>query len=125
METFFSIFAILAISIHIYIWILESFLWTKPATIKTFGTTNELANASRGLAFNQGFYNLFLAIVAAVGLVLLLQGHVGSGKALLFAGLGSMVLASLVLILSDRTKLRAALVQFTPPVIALAFLLCL
>lgn len=125
METILSIFAILAIGIHVYIWILESFLWTKPATIKTFGTTNELANASKGLAFNQGFYNLFLAIVAAIGLVLLLQGHAGSGKALLFAGLGSMVLASLVLILSDRTKLRAALVQFTPPVIALAFLLCL
>ena len=125
METILSIFAILAIGIYIYIWILESFLWTKPATIKTFGTTNELANASRGLAFNQGFYNLFLAIVAAIGLVLLLQGHAGSGKALLFAGLGSMVLASLVLIASDRTKLRAALVQFTPPAIALIFLLVL
>ena len=125
METILSIFAILAIGIHIYVWILESFLWTKPATIKTFGTTNELANASKGLAFNQGFYNLFLAIVAAAGLVLLLQGYVGSGKALLFAGLGSMVLASLVLIASDRTKLRAAFVQFTPPAIALVFLFLL
>ena len=125
MEIVLSIFAILAVGIHIYIWILESFLWTKPTTIKTFNTTNEVAHLSKGLAFNQGFYNLFLAIVAGVGLALLMQGYAGSGKALLFAGLGSMVLASIILIISDRTKLRAALVQFTPPVIALVFLLFL
>ena len=123
MEIIASVFVILAVALHIYIWILESFLWTKPATTKTFNTTSEFAHASKTLAFNQGFYNLFLAIVAGIGLVFLLSGHMDSGKALLFGGLGSMVLASFVLIISDRTKLRAAFVQFIAPAIALVFLL--
>lgn len=93
--------------------------------MKTFGTTSELASASKALAYNQGFYNLFLAIMAGAGLVLLLEGQPGPGKALLFAGLGSMVLASLVLIISDKTKLRAAMTQFITPAIALIFLLFL
>lgn len=123
MEIVASIFAILAVAVHVFIWILESFLWTKPATTKTFGTTSEFARESKTLAFNQGFYNLFLAIVAGIGLVLLLGEHTDLGKALLFSSLGSMVLASVVLIISDRTKVRAAFVQFITPAIALVFLL--
>ena len=113
----------MAAVVHVYIWILESFLWTKPATIKTFNTTSEFAHASKTLAFNQGFYNLFLAIGAGIGLVLFMGGYIDSGKALLFSTLGSMVLASLVLIISDKTKLRAAFVQFITPAIGLISLL--
>lgn len=46
---------------HIYILILEMFLWTTPKGMKTFGTTKEFALASQGLAKNQGLYNGFLA----------------------------------------------------------------
>src|SRR5262249_51979633 len=39
----------------------EMFLWTKPKGRKTFGTTEEFAQASKVLAANQGLYNGFLA----------------------------------------------------------------
>lgn len=47
--------------LHIYILVLEMFLWTKPVGLKAFGQTREAANASRVLAANQGLYNGFLA----------------------------------------------------------------
>jgi len=46
---------------HIWFLVLEMFLWTKPIGMKTFGTTPEFAQASAGLAANQGLYNGFLA----------------------------------------------------------------
>lgn len=47
---------------HIYILILEMFLWTKPRTRKIFGLNEELAKQTKALAANQGLYNGFLAI---------------------------------------------------------------
>ena len=47
--------------IHIYILVLEMFLWTKPAGLRAFGQTQAAANASKVLAANQGLYNGFLA----------------------------------------------------------------
>ena len=47
--------------LHIYILVLEMFLWTRPAGLRAFGQTQEAANASRVLAANQGLYNGFLA----------------------------------------------------------------
>ncbi|WP_147686970.1 DUF1304 domain-containing protein [Vogesella mureinivorans] len=47
--------------IHLYILVLEMFLWTKPAGRRAFGLTPEFAQASRVLAANQGLYNGFLA----------------------------------------------------------------
>ena len=46
---------------HVYILVLEMFLWTKPSTMKTFGITAEQAETSKTLAANQGLYNGFLA----------------------------------------------------------------
>ncbi len=46
---------------HLYILVLEMFLWTSPRGRKAFGTTAEFAQASRALAANQGLYNGFLA----------------------------------------------------------------
>jgi putative membrane protein len=46
---------------HIYILYLEMFLWTTPRGMKAFGTTKEVAEASKALAANQGLYNGFLA----------------------------------------------------------------
>ena len=53
--------------LHVYIFVLESLQWTAPRTRATFGTTLEEAEATKLLAFNQGFYNLFLAIVTGGG----------------------------------------------------------
>lgn len=112
------IFAALAALLHGYIFILESLRWTEPATRKTFGTSVEEASATKELAFNQGFYNLFLAIVAAIGIIVAASGHHGVGAALILAGVGSMAAAALVLLISSPAKAKAALVQLTFPLIA-------
>ena len=62
------IFAGLAALLHVYIFVMESLTWTTPRTRAMFGTTAEEAETTKLLAFNQGFYNLFLAIVTAVGI---------------------------------------------------------
>jgi putative membrane protein len=46
---------------HVYILVLEMFLWTKPAGLKAFGLTPEFAEQTAVLAANQGLYNGFLA----------------------------------------------------------------
>jgi len=47
--------------IHVYILVLEMFLWTTPKGQKAFGLTAEFAQQTRVLAANQGLYNGFLA----------------------------------------------------------------
>ncbi len=117
------VFAALAALIHVYIFVLESLRWTAPATRKTFGTSETDALATKELAFNQGFYNLFLAIVAAAGIIAAAGGHGGVGAALILAGCGSMLLAGLVLLISSPKKARAAAVQLTFPLIAVVLTL--
>lgn len=46
---------------HIYILVLEMFLWTKPRGLEAFGMTLEYAQQTATLAANQGLYNGFLA----------------------------------------------------------------
>ena len=48
-------------AIHIYILVLEMFLWDTPRGRKAFGTTEAFARESKVLAANQGLYNGFLA----------------------------------------------------------------
>ncbi|CAM3421120.1 DUF1304 domain-containing protein [Mycobacterium colombiense] len=117
------VFAALAALLHVYIFVIESLTWTSERTRATFGTTPAEAETTKLLAFNQGFYNLFLAIVTGVGIVAVALGHTGIGAALIFAGVGSMAAAAVVLIASDREKARAAATQGTFPVIAIVLLL--
>ena len=84
-----------------------------------FGTSPEQAATTRRLAYNQG-HNLLLALTAGAGVVLFWWPVVSN--TLLIVGLGSMVLAALVLITNDRRMARAALVQGMFPALALAFL---
>ena len=60
------IVAALAALLHVYIFVMESLTWTSPRTRAVFGTTEEEAQTTKLLAFNQGFYNLFLAIVTVI-----------------------------------------------------------
>ncbi|MEM7034602.1 MAG: DUF1304 domain-containing protein [Chloroflexota bacterium] len=46
---------------HIYILVLEMFLWTTPRALRIFGLSKEHAEISKTLAANQGLYNGFLA----------------------------------------------------------------
>jgi putative membrane protein len=116
-----SIFVVLAAVLHVYIFVLESVRWISPRTWKIFGVeSQEQAEVIRPMAFNQGFYNLFLGVVAGVG-VGIHAASPAAGIALIFAGAGSMLLAALVLLLSSTTNRRSALVQGTLPFIGLVF----
>lgn len=116
------LFAGLAAALHVYIFVLESFAWTTPRTRAVFGTTAEEAQTTKMLAFNQGFYNLFLAVVSAVGIAMVVLGHRSVGAALVFAGVGSMLAAALVLLLSSPDKARAAVTQGVFPLLAVALM---
>lgn len=115
------VFAALAAVLHVYIFVMESLTWTSARTRATFGTTSEEAEATKELAYNQGFYNLFLAVVAIIGIVSIMLGHNAVGVALVLAGVGSMLAAALVLLLSSPDKARAALTQGVFPLLAVVF----
>lgn len=57
-------------ALHVWILVLEMFLWDKPYGRKAFGLTPEFATASKALAANQGLYNGFLAAGLFWGLCL-------------------------------------------------------
>lgn len=59
----------LVAAIHVYILVLEMYLWDKPAGLRAFGQSLEQARASKTLAANQGLYNGFLAAGLIWGLV--------------------------------------------------------
>ena len=54
---------------HVWILVLEMFLWTRPLGLRTFRQSEEKARASAALAANQGLYNGFLAAGLLWGLV--------------------------------------------------------
>ncbi|PRY69202.1 putative membrane protein [Glaciihabitans tibetensis] len=124
MSIFAAVVAALAALLHVYIFVMESAWWTRPAIWKRFGLASQSeAETTRVLAYNQGFYNLFLAIGTAVGIALFFAGPRDAGAALMFFGLGSMVLAAVVLTTAGPGRLRSALTQGTLPLIAIVLLL--
>lgn len=76
-----SIVVALVAALHVYILVLEMFLWTTPKGHKAFGLTPEFAEATRVLAANQGLYNGFLAAGLFWGLWL---GEAGRGVQVFF-----------------------------------------
>lgn len=117
------VLAALAALIHVYIFFLESIAWTGESARRTFGIeSREVAETTRPLAFNQGFYNLFLALEIGAGIVTYALGATAVGATLVYVGAGSMVLAGLALLLSDRSKASAALKQLGPPALGLVAL---
>lgn len=106
----------LAALVHVFIFYLESMAWTSQRARSIFGTgTVEQAAAQKELAFNQGFYNLFLAISVFLGIVFYVSGQHAVGLTLVFTGAGSMVAAALVLLISSPDKASAALKQGVIP----------
>lgn len=113
------IFALVAALLQVYIFTMESITWTKPATWKRFSITSQAdAVTTKPLAYNQGFYNLFLAVGALAGIVAVWAGAPQVGWTLVFSSCGSMLLAALVLAASGRKYLRAAVLQGTTPLLA-------
>ena len=113
----------LAALVHVFIFWMESLAWTSERARRTFGTgTVQEAEATRELAFNQGFYNLFLAIAVVLGITFYAAGHHAVGATLVFTGAGSMAAAALVLFLSSPDKRGAALKQGVVPALGVAAL---
>jgi len=117
------VFAAIAAIIHKYIFYMESITWTKPATWKRFGLrSQEDANTVKPMAYNQGFYNLFLALGIIVGIILILVGQVDVGRAVALFGALSMVAAATVLVTSNPRLARAAALQGTAPLLGVIFI---
>jgi putative membrane protein len=113
------VFAFVAALLHVYIFTMESVTWTRPATWKRFGVASQAdAETTRSLAYNQGFYNLFLAVGALIGAGAVILGQPVAGWTLIIASSGSMLLAAAVLALTGRKYLRAAATQGTTPLLA-------
>ena len=98
-------FISLAALLHVYIFYLEVFAWEKPAARKAFGeaSVEELA-ITRFFAYNQGVYNLLLAIIAGIGVAM-------RNPALMLAGAGSMIVAAAALALKSPKHRGAAMKQ--------------
>ncbi len=109
----------LAALLHVYIFTMESITWTSARTRRTFGVaTIEEAETTKSLAFNQGFYNLFLAIATALGIVFVVVGQLPIGVTLILTGTGSMLAAAFVLLVSSADHRRAAITQGLFPLLA-------
>ncbi|GGF17934.1 DUF1304 domain-containing protein [Subtercola lobariae] len=110
--------------LHVYIFVMESVQWRKPAIWRRFGLANQAdADTTAPLAYNQGFYNLFLAIGAGLGLVLYFTSANQAGFALAAFSSASIVAAALVLLSTGKERLRAAALQGVPALLGLVFLL--
>jgi len=102
--------------LHVYILVLEMFLWDKPFGLRAFGQTQEAATASKVLAANQGLYNGFLAAGLFWGLSL---GAGGTGVKVFF--LLCVLVAGLYGAATVGRKIL--FIQAVPAAIGLAFLL--
>lgn len=113
--------AFLAAALHVFIFYIESFAWTTRA-LSVFGMDRESAEATKEMAFNQGFYNLFLAIEAFVGIAVYFLASPTVGLTLALFGVGSMLAAALLLFVTSPDKRSAAIKQDFLPLIAVAAL---
>jgi len=115
-----QIFALIAGFGHVGVFLMESMLFRRPS-VQRLLLGREGADPGVYLwAFNQGFYNLFVALGAIGGVI---TYHVSSdvvGETLTLYACGFMAAAGVVLFVSDRRLWRGALGQSVPPLIALA-----
>ena len=111
--------ASLAAFIHVLFFLLESFLFTKPLGRKIFATSEADAETMKFFAFNQGFYNLFLAIGCFCGVVFLATGKPETGRPLVAFACACMLGAACVLATGGAKLLRGVLMQGVPPLVAL------
>jgi putative membrane protein len=82
-----KILVVLVVLIHVYIVVLEMFLWTTVFGRRAFGMSEEFAKQTRALAANQGLYNLFIVIGLLWGLSF---GPVGELTRIIFLGFVSI-----------------------------------
>ena len=111
--------AVVAALVHAWFFMLESLWFMRPTVWRRFGLASEAdAAVVRSFAYNQGFYNLFLAVGVAIGLALVATGDLVAGRAITLFACGSMIAAAVVLVLHNPSFLRAAAIQVVPPLVA-------
>jgi len=121
------VFATLTIFIHVLVFVGESLLWGEPLIIERVLSKidapagislSDQAQILDVLFYNQGFYNLFVALGGVGGLILYKYGRIQEGIALVcymcFFALGAGVVLA-----STTTAYPAAILQGLPPLIAL------
>jgi len=99
--------------LHVYILVLEMFLWDKPYGLKAFGNSLEKAQLTKVLAQNQGLYNGFLA----AGLFWALLAPMGYATAIANFFLGCVLIAGIYGGLTASKKI--IYIQAVPALIAL------
>ena len=117
MATIAALLVAVVAAIHVYILVLEMFLWRTPRGLKAFGTDQAFADQSATLAANQGLYNGFLAAGLIWGL--LAADPVGFQVTVFF--LGCVIVAGLYG--AATVSRRILVVQAVPAAIALAAVL--
>ncbi|HEV8263647.1 MAG TPA: DUF1304 family protein [Gemmatimonadales bacterium] len=111
--------ALVAGGVHVLIFCMESLWWTTPPVRQRFRQNQQQADTTRVLAFNQGFYNLFLAVGTFAGLALTLVGFPGAGLILLSWNCLSMLAAAVVVAASAPALRRGAVIQGAAPLLFL------
>ena len=112
--------AVIAAAIHAWFFLMESVWFMRPSVWGRFGISSaEDAATVRSFAYNQGFYNLFLAVGVGIGVVLIAMGAIEAGRAITLFACASMAAAGVILYLYDRSFLRAAAIQAIPPLAAI------
>jgi putative membrane protein len=112
-----TVAVLLIAALHLYILVLEMFLWTTPRARGAFGTTAQFAQESKALAANQGLYNGFLA----AGLV---WGAVAADPVGFQAKVFFLVCVAVAGLYGAATASRRILfVQTVPALVALALVL--
>lgn len=114
-----QVFAILAALVHVSAFVMESLLFRRPRVQQIFLGHAKVDPGVFVWAFNQGFYNLFLAAGAIGGVIACHAGQEPGGSAVTLYACGFMAAAGVVLLVSDRRLWRGALGQAGPPLIAL------
>lgn len=112
----------MAATLHVAFFVLESVLFRLPFGRRLFGVRAEADSAPlRLFAVNQGLYNLAIAIVVFVGIVLVaIEPTSITGTAVVIAGCAVMVVAGAALALTAPPRmLPVALAQGIPPLIAI------
>ena len=105
--------------VHVLIFCMESLLWTTPRVRARFRQSPDQADVTKLFAFNQGFYNLFLALGTLAGLTLVLIGRSRVGWTLVYWNCLFMLGAAVVLAGSAPAMRRGAVIQGAAPLLFL------
>lgn len=114
------VLAALAGLLHVGFFLMESVLYRRPAVHRAFGVrTDAEVEATAFAMFNQGFYNLFLAVGTLVGVVGTAADWEPQGPVLVVFGCACMVGAAVVLVAGRPAMARGAAIQGVLPALAL------